>query len=145
MDPATTMKCQTCGTEIPDDSKFCLSCGRRTTRGQAPPVVQPTKIPLDDDTDTKANLLLAFASMLLFFGIGFLLPRWFFVAVPLFVVGAVLLVARHFVINSCGDKVEKLQRKVVEEFTCQCCGSVNDPGAYKCFDCGAPLPSRRSA
>ncbi len=141
------MDCQYCGKEIPDDSKFCLSCGHRTT-DQLPAVTLPQKPPLDESTETKSMLLVSFGAMLLFFGFGFLFPAvimgggWWLVVIPLTVLGAILFGIRWAIVSSYRTQIARLQTKVEKALTCEYCGHVNDPGAERCLDCGAPLPIR---
>jgi len=51
-----SVKCKHCDAELPDEAKFCLSCGRSVDML----VLEPVKPPSGSDTDTRAVILLAF-------------------------------------------------------------------------------------
>jgi len=133
------LKCSFCGAEIPNESKFCLSCGRAVDIL----AVEPIRPPDGSDTDTTAIVLLAFAAMLLFFGIGMAITIFLWpVAVILFAVGSALLVARHFVLSSYAKRVEKHRQELAAKVKCVYCGTMNERSDEKCVSCGAGLWNR---
>lgn len=137
-----SMKCKHCGAELPEEAKFCLSCGRSVDLL----VIEPVKPPSGSDTDTRAVILLAFGIFTMMIGVMMIMPVlliggshiWLLAALP-FAVGAVLLAIRYHVLRSYAEKVEELREEVSAKVRCRYCGSLNDQTARKCETCGATL------
>jgi len=128
------LKCPNCGADIPDISRFCLSCGK-----EVPP---PKQIPApEDDSDSLgiAMLLIALSFMM-----------FFFMLVPIFLglwigaglmagIGCVLVFAGVYVFRSNKKHFEEVQERRNAKVKCRYCGSLNDQTASKCDSCGATL------
>lgn len=133
--------CPMCKAEIPDDSKFCLSCGRPLTAEDLDMILPPD----GSHTEGRATMYLMLAIMSLFFGIFLLVPGYFvglgmlMPAVCLIVAGVILLVARYIVLKRYAEKVLKLRNDAAVRVTCSYCGSLNSRSNEKCEICGAPF------
>lgn len=132
------MKCPACSSEIPDESKFCLSCGKAI----GPPQVQQQAPPEEDDgSEVFAMMAMAFAFMLFFFSlVPFFLGIWY-AGLAMLGVGAALIFAGYRMI-----RVSKKERIVMQEakatkvkLKCRYCGTLNDEDEEKCSSCGASL------
>jgi len=137
-----SVKCKHCDAELPDEAKFCLSCGRSVDML----VLEPVKPPSGSDTDTRAVILLAFGIFTMMIGVMMIMPvlliggshLWLLAALP-FAVGASLLAIRYYVLHSYAHKVENLREEVSAKVRCRYCGSLNAQAARKCESCGATL------
>jgi hypothetical protein len=135
------LKCPACKGEIPDNSTFCLSCGRPTK----PEDVDMILPPAGSHTEDRATIYLMLAIMSLFFGLFLLIPGFFVglgLIVPaliLVVVGVAFLIARYFILKRYAQQVEKLRRESAIRVRCRYCGSLNPQDDEKCIGCGAPL------
>jgi ribosomal protein L40E len=136
------LKCPGCKSEVPDNSVFCLSCGRPIKEEGLEPIEPPS----GSKTETKSTLLLMLAIMAWFFGFFLLIPAFFIQSIPFFlvctaviVVGALMLVARFVILRRYSEKVEELRKEASEKIKCQYCGSMNPLDAEECVGCQAPL------
>jgi RNA polymerase subunit RPABC4/transcription elongation factor Spt4 len=135
------LKCPACKSEIPDDSKFCLSCGR-PIKPEGFDMILP---PEGSHTQDRAMIYMMLAIMCLFFGLFLLIPGYFVglgLMIPasiLVVIGAVFLVARYYVLRHYAEHVEKLREESAIRVRCRYCGSLNPQEDEKCIGCGAPL------
>jgi RNA polymerase subunit RPABC4/transcription elongation factor Spt4 len=135
------LKCPACKTQIPDDSTFCLSCGR-PIKPEGIDMILP---PEGSHTEDRATIYLMLAIMSLFFGLFLLIPGYFVglgMMIPasiLVVVGAVFLIARYYVLRRYAEQVEKLRKESAIRVRCRYCGSLNPQEDEKCIGCGAPL------
>ena len=132
------MKCPSCSSEIPDASKFCLSCGKAI--GQAP--VQPQAPPEEDDgSEVFAMMCMAFAFMLFFFSLApFFLGLWV-AGLAMLGVGVVLMLAGYRMIRvSKRERVQMIEKKAMKiKLKCRYCGTLNDEDEERCGSCGASL------
>jgi hypothetical protein len=135
------LKCPACKTEIPDESTFCLSCGR-PVRPEGVDMILP---PEGSRTEERAIIYLMLAIMSLFFGLFLLIPGYFVglgLMIPasiLVVVGVVFLTARYYVLRRYAEQVEKLREESAIRVKCSYCGSLNPQGSQKCSSCGARI------
>ena len=136
------MKCPGCKSEIPDNSVFCLSCGRPITEEGLEPIEPPS----GSRTETKSMMLLMLAIMAWFFGFFLLIPAYFIQSVGFLLVcavliaaGALMLIARFVTLRRYSKKVEEFREEASEKVKCLYCGSMNPLDAENCVGCHAPL------
>lgn len=128
------MRCPNCGADIPDISRFCLSCGK-----EVPP---PKQLPIqEDDSDSLgiAMLLVALSFMIFFFMIVPIFLGLWIGAGLMAGIGCVLVVAGVYVFRSNKKHVEKMRELKNAKIKCRYCGSLNEQTALKCDSCGATL------
>lgn len=135
------VKCEGCGMDLPDDAKFCLSCGR-SIAGDVPAG------PNYEDLDPNGfgMLLVGLSFMVFFFSIiPMIFGIWWGVAI-MWGGGGLMIVARHFTIKSNKKDWEKRQQRMEEKkekaeakIRCRYCGSLNEQKETKCGACGASL------
>jgi uncharacterized OB-fold protein len=125
------VKCPSCGSEIPDESRFCLSCGKD--------LVAPAQLPKDDGSEIFAMMCMGIAFMMFFFSMApFFLGIWV-AGVAMLGVGVVLMLAGYRMIRaSRRDHVEIVHRKAVR-IRCRYCGTLNKEQDDRCDSCGASL------
>ena len=125
------MKCPSCGSDIPDESRFCLKCGKE--------VIASAQLPEDDGSEMFAMMCMAFAFMMFFFSMApFFLGIWI-AGVAMLGVGVVLMFAGYRMIRSSRkDRAAMIQRKSVM-VRCRYCGTLNVEHDDKCDSCGANL------
>lgn len=129
------MKCPHCGAEIPDVSRFCLSCGKET-----PPPKQVTpQTESNPDPSGHAMLLFALSFMMFFFMLVPIFMGVLLGAVLMAGIGCVLILAGVFVLRSNRKHIEKIAEEKIIKVKCRYCGSLNDPDALRCISCGATL------
>lgn len=136
------MRCPNCQSEIPDNSVFCLTCGRPIKEEGLEPIEPKSGSP----TDMRATMLMAFSFMLLFFGLFLLFPAYFIGSSIVYIlctvmvaIGIVMIIARFLLLRSYTVKIEQFRAEAAEKVKCQYCGSMNSPGTDKCIGCHAPL------
>jgi hypothetical protein len=136
------LKCPGCKSEIPDNSVFCLLCGRPIKENGLEPIEPPS----GSSTETRSIMLLVFAFMVLFFGSFLLIPAYFIQSLVLFLVcvlliaaGALMLVARFMILRRYSKKIEEFREEASEKVKCTYCGSMNSLDAERCVGCHAPL------
>lgn len=135
------MNCPACKAEIPDNSTFCLSCGRPLTADGLDMILPPS----GSHTEERATIYLMLAIMSMFFGIFLLIPGFFvgpgliIPATGLIVVGVILLLARYYILRRYSQRVEDLRKDAAVKVPCKYCGSLNQQTDKKCGGCGAPL------
>jgi hypothetical protein len=119
-----------------------LSCGRPIKEEGLEPIEPPS----GSRTETKSTILLMLAIMAWFFGFFLLIPAFFIGSIAFFLVcaaviaaGALMLIARFFILRRYSVKVEEFREEASEKIKCQYCGSMNSVGAEKCVSCQAPL------
>ena len=129
------MKCQNCGAEVPEVSRFCLSCGREI------PPPQKVEVPEQHDPDPSGHAMLCFALsfMLFFFALVPILLGLWIGALMMFSVGIIPLIIGFLIIRSGKRPVEKIEEKPVVKLKCHYCGSLNDQSSLRCEACGATL------
>jgi len=129
------LRCPHCDAEIPDVSRFCLSCGK-----EVPP---PKEIPAQAQSDPNPS-----AHAMILFALSFMV--FFFMLVPMFLgmllgaalmagIGCVMVVAGALVLRSNRKHIEKAEEEKAIKVKCRYCGSLNDQHALKCYSCGATL------
>jgi ribosomal protein L40E len=129
------LKCRFCAADIPDESRFCLKCGKDVS-------LLPSQTPgLDQDEDSSmfAMMCMAFAFMMFFFSLApFFLGVWV-AGVGMLAVGVVLMLAGYRMIRvSKKDRLERMERQAIK-IKCRYCGSLNEQAATRCKSCGASL------
>lgn len=131
------MKCPSCSSDIPDESRFCLKCGKDTSAPQARPVAD--QAPEDDGSEMFAMMCMAFAFMMFFFSLApFFMGIWV-AGVGMLCVGVVLMVAGYLMIRaSRRDRLAMMERSSVR-VRCRYCGSLNEEREERCDSCGASL------
>ena len=125
------MKCPSCSCSIPDESRFCLKCGKDLA-----PVANPSK---DDGSELFAMMCMGIAFMMFFFSMApFFMGIWI-AGVAMLGVGVVLMFAGYRMIRaSRRDQVAAVQRRNVR-VRCRYCGTLNEEHDDKCDSCGAGL------
>ena len=129
------MKCENCGAEVPEVSRFCLSCGK-----EIPP---PKKVesPQQQDPDPNGYAMICFALsfMMFFFAlVPIVLGLW--IGAVIMAAAGIVLVLVGFLIFRTGKKhIEKMEDEPVVKLKCRYCGSLNDEAALRCEACGATL------
>jgi len=124
-----------CKAEIPDNSTFCLSCGRPLSADGIDMILPPN----GSHTEGRATMYLMLAIMCLFFGFFLLIPGYFvgfgmiIPAVGLIVVGSILLVARYHVLRRYAKRVESFRKDAAVKVPCKYCGSLNSRTDQKCI------------
>ena len=143
------MNCPSCEAEIPDASKYCLSCGKEVLPGD------DVKIKLEPTPDPSGFAMMCFAFSIMFFFFAFIPAIFGFWPGVYAMVGAgiLLLVLRFFLVRSYKREYEKKKAEVqarraeiakrreqlLAKVKCRYCGCLNDQRAESCNDCGAPL------
>ncbi len=131
-----SLKCTGCGADIPDVSRFCLSCGKAI-----PP---PTSVPAqqtedEDEPNFFAILLFLLAFMVFFFAlVPMFLGLWIGVGI-MAGVGVLMVVAGLYMIRSHKREVKEAAEKASVKVKCRYCGSLNEQDAQRCASCGATL------
>lgn len=129
------MKCPGCGAEIPDVSRFCLSCGK-----EVPP---PKQLPPQEEDDSASQaiaiLLLMLAFMVFFFMLVPILLGILIGVGIMAALGCVLALAGVYVFRSNKKRLEKIREQKAAKVKCMYCGSLNERTALKCESCGATL------
>ena len=135
------MKCPACKKEIPEDSTFCLSCGR-PLKAEGVDIILP---PDSSNTESRATIYMMLAFVFLFFGCFLLIPGFFvglgliIPSVCLIVLGIIMLIARYYVLGQYAKKVVELRKEAAVKIRCSYCGSLNPEAAERCESCGAKL------
>ena len=136
-----TVKCPACQKEVPDDSTFCLSCGR-PLKADGMDMILP---PEGSNTEGRALMYFIGAIMCIFFG-GFLLIPGIFVGLGLIipalcvvVIGFVFLAMRYSVLRRYAKNVAVLRKEASVKVKCSYCGTLCPEGAVTCDSCGARL------
>ena len=129
------LKCPDCFAEIPDVSRFCLSCGK--------PIPPPRGVVVEPQTDPDpqglAMLLFGLSFMMFFFSLApMFLGLWIGVA-ALVAAGLAMVTAGYFIIRSGRKEIERRREMVSAKTKCSYCGVLNDQTASKCEGCGAAL------
>ena len=125
------MKCPSCRLDIPDESMFCLKCGKD--------VAAAAHLPKDDGSELFAMMCMGIAFMMFFFSLApFFMGIWI-AGVAMLGVGVVLMFAGYHMIRaSRRDHVAIVQRKNIR-VRCRYCGTLNREHDDKCDSCGASL------
>ena len=125
------MKCPACSSDIPDDSRFCLKCGKD--------LAAPAPQPEDDGSEMFAMMCMAIAFMMFFFSMApFFMGIWI-AGVAMLAVGVVLMLAGYAMIRaSKKDRLAAAQRRDIR-VRCGYCGSLNGEDDERCDSCGASL------
>ena len=133
--------CPACKAEIPDNSTFCLSCGRPLTAEGVDMIVPPD----GSHTEERATMYLVLAIMGLFFGCFLLIPGVFvgiglaIAASCLIIIGIAFLAARYHILRRYAKRVEALRKEASVRVRCRYCGALNPDAARRCESCGATL------
>lgn len=137
-----TVICPACKKEVPDDSAFCLSCGRPLKAEDMDIILPPDGSP----TEGRATIYLVLAIMFLFFGSFLLIPGFIIGLIGMIVpsliavlVGFVFLGARFAVLRKYQRRVIELRKEAAAKHKCSYCGTLNPESAEKCSSCGATL------
>ncbi len=134
------MKCRSCGAEIPDVSRFCLSCGSAVP----PPMTVPEQMQIeetssDPDPQGYSMLLFGLAFMMFFFSLAPLFLGLWIGAAMMMIVGVVLVAVGYHMLRSNKAELERKHEEAEAKIKCRYCGSLNDQRALKCDSCGAAL------
>lgn len=133
------MKCGNCGAEIPDVSRFCLSCGKEVPPPRSVPG-EATRQPVPDP-DPSGHAMICFALSFMMFFMTF---------VPIFLglwigagmmagIGVFLVLMGYAILRSGRKEAEAAQERGAIRVKCRYCGSLNAPDALRCDSCGATL------
>jgi hypothetical protein len=129
------LKCPDCGAEIPDVSRFCLSCGKS--------IPAPKEVPAQQNEDPDPNgfsmILVALSFMLFFFAIVPVIFRLWIGAGLMIGAGIVMVVVAVMMIRSNKKEIEKEHEEASIRVKCQYCGTLNTQTAERCDSCGATL------
>ncbi len=125
------MKCPACGSGIPEDSRFCLKCGKDLS--------PRAQLPKDEGPELFALMCMGIAFMMFFFSlVPFLMGIWI-AGLAMITVGIVLMFAGYRMIRaSRRDEVTIIQQRTVR-IRCRYCGTLNEERAERCSSCGASL------
>lgn len=129
------MKCTDCGADIPEVSRFCLSCGKAV-----PPPKQVTTQPEDEtETNILSIILFMFAFMIFFFSlVPIFLGSWIG-ALIMGGIGLVLVVVGYLMYRSNKKQAQRAREEAAIKIKCRYCGSLNNQEDIKCISCGATL------
>jgi RNA polymerase subunit RPABC4/transcription elongation factor Spt4 len=133
--------CPACKREIPEDSTFCLSCGR-PLKAEGVDMILP---PEGSNTEGRATMYMIMAIMFLFFGCFLLIPGAFvglgliIPSVCLIIIGLVFVAMRYRVLKRYAKSVVELRKDASVKVRCRYCGSLNADEAERCESCGATL------
>lgn len=131
-----SLKCTGCGADIPDVSRFCLSCGKAVPPPTSVPVQQAEE---EDEPNFFAILLLLLAFMVFFFAlVPMFLGLWIGVGI-MAGVGMLMVGAGLYMIRSHKREVKEAAEKASVKIKCRYCGSLNPQDAQRCMSCGATL------
>jgi len=136
-----TITCPACKRELPDDSTFCLSCGR-PLKAEGIDMILP---PEGSNTESRVTMYMIMAIMFLFFGFFLLIPGAFVglgLIIPsacLIIVGFVFVGMRYRVLRRYAKDVIELRKDATVRVRCRYCGSLNPDASEKCLSCGATL------
>ncbi len=138
------MKCQNCGADIPDVSRFCLSCGKEIpppmvvpVQGQQSP--EPQAPEPDPDPNGYSMLLFGLSFMMFFFALAPLFLGLWIGAAMMMGVGLVLVAVGYNMLRSNRREIAKKQELASAKIKCRYCGTLNDQQAQRCDACGAGL------
>jgi len=134
-----TLKCQACGAEIPDVSRFCLSCGKEVPPPKSVPAEE--RKPAVPDPDPNGHAMICFALSFMMF---------FMTLVPIFLglwagagilagIGVFLVLVGCLILRSGRRQAEEIRESALVKVKCRYCGSLNAPDALRCCSCGATL------
>jgi hypothetical protein len=143
------LNCPYCTAEIPDQSKYCLSCGKEII----PDIEKEAKLEPTPDPSGFGMICFAFSVMLFFFAF---MPAIFGFWPGVYAMvggGVLLLIFRYFLLRGYKKEYEKkkaeLEKKreeimkrreqLLTRVKCRYCGGLNEQRAERCDDCGAPL------
>jgi len=129
------LKCPECGAEIPDVSRFCLSCGKEVP----PPKQLPVREEDESASQVVAILLLMLSFMVFFFMLVPVFLGLWIGAVIMAAIGCVLVLAGVYVHRSGRRRIERMREERAAKVKCRYCGSLNEQTALKCHSCGATL------
>ena len=126
------MRCSACGSDIPDESRFCFKCGKDLTP-------RANQLPDDDGSEVFALMSMGIAFMMFFFSlVPFFLGIWY-AGLAMIGAGIVLMFAGYRMIRaSRRDQVTVIQHRAVR-VRCRYCGTLNEERAERCVSCGASL------
>ena len=132
------MKCPSCSSEIPDESNFCLKCGKAMGKVLDQPQVPPED---DDGSEVFSMMCMAFAFMVFFFSlVPFFLGIWY-AGMAMLGVGVVLMLAGYRMIRvSKRERIRLVEKRAMKvKLKCRYCGTLNDEDEERCGSCGASL------
>lgn len=142
------LRCPNCGADIPDDSRFCLGCGK-----EMPGKSLPEQAPEDSEPSVSSMMLFALSFMIFFFAIVPIILGSWEGGCLMIAAGVVLVIIAFLNLNASRKHAEKIaeQRERAAErmqraaelanvkIKCRYCGALNDRSALKCESCGATL------
>ena len=130
------VKCSNCGAEVPEVSRFCLSCGK-----EIPPPKKADAPEADEDNiNVPSIVLFMLAFMIFFFAIlPIVLGSWIGAALMMGV--GVILVIVGFLMWRASRKpvVQKEPERPKVKIKCRYCGTLHNEDATRCVSCGATL------
>lgn len=129
------LKCPNCAAEIPDVSRFCLSCGKEVP---APKQV-PTPQPIDPDPNGYAMLMFGLSFMMFFFALVPIFLGLWIGAFLMAAIGLLLVASGIYMLRSNKRQIQKMREETSAKIKCRYCGMLNDQAARKCESCGAAL------
>lgn len=132
------MKCPSCSSDIPDESNFCLKCGKAMGKVQDQPQTPPED---DDGSEVFSMMCMAFAFMIFFFSLVPFFLGILYAGMAMLGVGVILMLAGYRMIRVSKRERIRLVEKKAEKIRIRCryCGTLNDESAERCVSCGASL------
>ncbi len=126
---------------IPDESKFCLSCGKPLEQAQTQAPQQPSPPEEDDSTEMFSMMAMAFAFMLFFFSLVPFFLGATYAGMAMLGVGVVLILVSYRMVRvSKRERVQMVEKKATKvKIKCRYCGTLNDEAEQRCGSCGASL------
>ncbi len=137
-----TRPCPQCQGEVSWGSRYCPECHALVN----PNAPEDPMRKEQEEGDMKSIILVGLGGMALFFSFGFFLPAvlseasFFWIAAPLFVVGASMMVAGALVRRRTKKRLEAMERDL--HVRCEYCGGTNHRADHRCTFCGAPIIDR---
>lgn len=129
------MRCANCGADIPDVSRYCLSCGK-----EVPPPKQATAPPpVDPDPNGYSMLLFGLAFMMFFFALAPIFLGLWIGAGLMMSVGLALVLIGYMMLRSNKREIADAREEATVRVKCRYCGMLNGKDEERCGSCGATL------
>jgi len=129
------MKCPNCGADIPEISRFCLSCGKEIPAPKQVPPQQQS----DPDPNGYAMLLFGLSFMMFFFSLAPIFMGLWLGALLMSGIGCLLVATGIYLLRSNKEQIEKMREEAAVKVKCRYCGGLNEQSALRCGSCGAAL------